>query len=449
MFSSFVLTVLSSGLFFVFNFAIAKILGAKVYGEIAFYVSFIQILLLFVGLNYPALYMGNRITRNDKDTLSLFFSYETLLFALSIFPAYFILHYFIQNNEIVFLVLFISYTMTLVGTIGLEYNARKNVSTSILVSILVPRVLLMLFYFVAIFIGVATPLTYLYIYLFSSMIVVIFFLYKFHPKIYFKKEFISRAWKFYLLGAIGESFTYIAQIAEKEYGGYEELASMAIGMLAVTGLSIIGSILIKYALPKIHEAWSEKDIKKIGILYKTHTFLSSMINLIILIFVLFYIKTFSQLLGPGYQSLPFIFYILSVGYFFDLMTGISGTVLRATEHEHLEIYNEILRLISGVISIILLKNYEHGIVYALTISIIVYNSFKYFQIYRLFGILPINGRHLKVLILTVLSYTLLLSFSLWFNADSLKLFYGIVISAFFAIAVYRILKKEIQLEIYV
>ena len=383
-------TVLSSGLFFLFNFFLAKYLGATVYGEIVYLLSFISLISLFVTMNYVALYMGNRIVQKDKDTFSLFFSVHTLLFIIVSVPAFFILKYFIVSLEQIILILILSYLVVLIQTIGLEYNTTKEVTKSILVSVLIPRLLLIIFFISMLLFGMYSSVDYLYAYLLSSALVIIVMYLKLKPKWYIKKDFFSRAWKFYLLGILGTSFIYIAQILQKKYAGYESLASLSITLLIFAGLSLFGTVLVKFILPKIHELYREKDIARIGVLYQNNTFLELLIVSPMLVILFFQIDKISFLLGAAYKDIGFYFYILSIGYGLGLFTGISGNLLRATEHEKLEIYNEIIRMIIGLGLILSLNKYDFGIVIAMSASMFVYNMLKCAELFFLYGFTSIS-----------------------------------------------------------
>jgi O-antigen/teichoic acid export membrane protein len=442
---SFGYTIAASGLFFVFNLFLAKYLGAKDYGKITYYLSFVQIVSLLISFNYAALYMGNKITRGDKDTFSLFVSIETVLFIIISIPAFFIINRYIIDSEITLLILFCAYFLTMVSIVGLEYNANKKVSQSILYSLLIPRVMLIVLFILLIIVGMATPKNYLYIYLLSTALVFGYFIFYFHPKLYIKKDIFYRAWKFYLLGVIGSSLSYIAQIYQKEYGSYLELASLAIAMLFISGLSLVGSVLNKFALPKIHESWKAKNIKQLDDIYKTHTFLSSMINIPIFIFLVIFIGPISQYMGEGYAPLKVIFYILSVGYMVDLFTGITGTILRATEHEHLEIYNELFRFVVGIGLIFILSHQQFGIVYAISISMVVYNIAKFIQVYRLFKLVPFDINTLKDLVLYLSIFGILL-FCIKLLTNSIVL--GIAILMMFYLILLKTLKNKINWSIY-
>jgi O-antigen/teichoic acid export membrane protein len=442
---SFGYTIAASGLFFVFNLFLAKYIGAEDYGKITYYLSFVQIVSLLISFNYAALYMGNKITRGDNNTFSLFVSMETLVFFIIFFPGYFIIDSYVADNEITLLILLCAYFLTMVSVVGLEYNANKKVSQSILYSLLIPRVLLVFLFVLLIIIGVATPKGYLYIYLLSVSLVFGYFIFYLQLKFYIKKEIFSRAWKFYLLGVIGSSLSYIAQIYQKEYGSYEELASLAIALLFISGLSLTGGVLNKFALPKIHEAWKDKDIKYLNSIYKTHTYLSSMINIPIFLFLLIFIEYISKYMGDGYTSLQMIFYILSVGYIVDLLTGITGTILRATEHEYIEIYNEIFRFVVGI-GLIFILSYKHfGVVYAISISMVAYNIAKFVQVYRLFKIKPFDMDSFRDLILYVGIFGILLwCVKIWIHS----LMLGIVVLMIFYIVLLKALKYKIDWSIY-
>jgi len=446
--SSFGLTLIASGLGFGFNFFIAKVLGAEIYGQISYYLSFVQILVLLISFNYAALYMGNKITQGDTNTFSLFVSVESLAFVIVALPAWYVIDRFTDSYEITALILFSAYFSTLAILVGLDYNADKQVAKSILYSTVIPRAILVAVFSMVIFAGFADARSYLYVYLMSFVTVAGYFLVRYRPVWYIKKAFFTRAWKFYLLGIIGTSVTYIAQIAQKEYGSYEELASLSIALLLIAGLSLVGGILIKFALPKIHEAWKERDIAQLEKIYTTHTFLSSMVNLPILIFLLFYIEYISGFIGEGYRSLPIVFTILSVGYFFDLMTGITGTILRATEHEHLEIYNEIFRFVVGIGLIILLRHQSYGIAYAVSASMVIYNLFKFFQVYRLFKIKPMQLDHFAVLVVSMFAVALVCYTATSMAQGWLGFLIGIMVLAVYYLLSFSVMKKRVDLGVY-
>jgi len=407
--SSFSFTLLSSGLFFIFNFSIAKVLGADIYGEIVYYLSFIQILVLLIGMNYTSLYMGNRITNGDKNTFSLFFSLHSMLFLLISIPAFLILYNFFQTMEERILILVISYLTVFITMVGLEYNSNKNVSNSILFSMLIPRILLISFFSILIFLNQATSINYLYVYVVAYLLLFIYFIYIFKPSWYIKKEIFARAWKFYLLGIIGTSFGYIAQILQKKYTGYEELATLAIVLLIFSGLNLVGTVLVKFILPKIHEYYRQKEFDKIGEIYAQNTFIVLMIITPILLVLIFNIEKISYILGDGYRLLPNYFYILLIGYIVDLFTGITGHILRSTENEKYELFNETARMFFGLLLIYIFRDNAFGVVIAIAFSMVIYNLLKYVEIFYLFSFFSIKREDLKV----VFNFVVLLSLALF------------------------------------
>ncbi len=390
-FSSFVLTALSSGIFFIFNFVIAKIVGASIYGEIAYYLSFINLLALLISINYASLYMGSKITNNEQNTFSLFITIEVILFLLISLPAFFILKsFYIDSSYTIALILIISFLIVIVKSIALEYNSKKEVSLSIFYGALLPRLLLVTLFSLAIFFNLKEAIYYLYVFLFSYSLVSIYNIFKFKPKFFIKKDIFTRAWKFYLIGIIGSSFTYIAQILQKQYGGYEQLASLSIVLLFFAGFSLIGGVLVKFLLPKIHEFYREKDFKSIGKLYNLYVKIELLIVLPILIFLLFNRDYIAQFLGDGYRMFPIFFLILIVGFLVDLITGITGNILRATENEKYEIFNESVRLVVGLSLIYFFKDNIYGIAIAISASMVIYNLLKYIEVFYLFKFTPLN-----------------------------------------------------------
>ena len=436
--SSFSYTFLASLIGFGFNFIIAKALGAKVYGEIVYYVSFASLIGLLVSINYSSLYMGSKITRKNKNTYSLFFTIETIAFSIISLPAYFIIFYYIQDRFKTVIILLVCYFMTITSTSAMEYNSNKDVSRSILLGSLFPRIILVIVFSIALIIGFRSSLYYLYGMFFSYGIITIYSITKFRPKFYLDTSIFRRAWKFYFLGIIGTGFTYVFQIIQKEYGSYEELATLSIALLFFTGLGLMDRVLVKFALPKVHEYFEAGNIDKIGELYSNNTFLSIMLNLPILVWVTFNIDLIAMILGKSYKLLPDFFSILLVGYFANMITGITGYLLRATEHEKFEMYNEVTRTVVGLVAFFLLKDCQYGVPIALSLSMLVYNVLKYVEIYYLYRFVPIRLDRKSIY------YILIVALSFFVSNRIDNLYTKIITDIFLFSILYLILFKYIK-----
>ena len=403
------LTFLSSGLFFSFNFILAKVLGADKYGEIQYYLSFIQLISLSFSLNYASLYMGSKILKKDSKTLSLFLTTQSFLLLIVIIPLVFILTSYINSKITISFLIATSYLFVMMTTFSLEYNSDKKVVSSILTGSLISRLLLISFFSLFISLGYSYSQYYIYAYFISIVIVVCFSFYKLKPKLHFKLLPFSRAWKFYVLGVTGTSFTYIAQILQKEFYGFSQLAVLSLSILLLTGLGIWGSLLIKIILPHAHDLWERKDIAGISNIYGNNTYLELITILPVVILLLFNIKNISDILGSNYNNLEFTFYILSIGYLFSLITGITGTLLRVTENEHFELLNELVRLFSGLTFIYLLRQNTYGVAIAISASMTIYNLLKFIEIFHIFKLTPLTIKY-SIDILKLLAITFVLLF---------------------------------------
>ena len=440
--SSFGLTLLSSGLLFGFNFFIAKILGAETYGQISYYLSFVQIVALLISFNHPALYMGNKITQEDSNTFSLFVSVESLVFAIVALPVWYIIYHYTNSNEITLLILLIAYSMTITILIGLDFNADKKISESIVYSTLIPRLVLVVVFSGLIFTGLASVVNYLYVYMLGFALVAGYFFLKYRPSWYIKKAFFNRAWKFYLLGIIGSSFKPIANILQKEFYGYKELATLSIATLMLAGIYMFGGVLVKFVLPKIHEAWKKKDLVLIEKLYSNNTKLEVIIVGPLVAYILAYVSYLSGFLGNGYGLLPTYLSILMIGFIPDFFTGITGNLLRSTENEKYEIYNEIILFCSGIGLIYLLKNYENGIVFAISISMLLYNIAKFLEVKYILKIKPFNLRDLLLLSLYLVGLFLVFNFLKITIGENIGIFISLFILAINGYFVLKYIKKH-------
>jgi len=440
--SSFALTFFSAGLSFGFNLFLAKYLGAKEYGEIVYYLSFIGIVALVIGLDYTSLYMGNKINHKDKNTFSLFLTLHTLFLLLASIPLFFVIDHYLHSHTATILIILLAYSNIFLTTIGYEFNSEGDISASILYSTLIPRVLLIILFGCVILLGGKDSLKYLYSLLIANGVVFFLFLYRLRPKVYFKRDIFKRAWKFYLLGIIGTSFTYLSQILQKEYGSYEQLATLSIVILFFTGFGLVSSILVKFVLPKIHEYYRDNRLEEIEQLYINNTLLEIMLVFPMMILMAIDIRLLSDFLGKGYQLLPIFFYILLTGYALDLITGITGYMLRAMEHEHYEIFNEIARLTVGLSTIYAFKHLEYGIPLAITASMTVYNILKYIEIYYLFKFVPLKGKQVVYLLgYTGIVSLLMYSISLLNRLEAILIMQTFVLGVVFFL-LYMFVKKN-------
>jgi len=438
--NSFLLTILSSGLFFIFNLFLAKILGANIYGEIVYYLSFINIVTLLIGINYTGLYMGSRINKLNYKTLNLFISIESILFLIMIIPTYIIILNYINQKHIIWLILIIAYLVTIMGSIELELIASKKITASIIIGALLSRTLLILIFIGLFIFGYKDASTYLYSFSLSILSVVLYMLWSLKPSFYIQKEIFKRAWKFYLLGVIGTSFTYIAQILQKEYGSYIQLASLSLVLLFFTGLGLIGTVQVKFVLPKIHEYYRENNLIELGELYASNTLLEIILIVPMILFLFFNINSIAFMLGNGYAYLPSFFFILSVGFSIDLVTGITGNILRATHNEKYEILNELVRLIFGLGLIYLLRDHIYGIPIAISVSMVIYNLLKYIEVYILFGFIPVIPKQLFYILL----FISMISMGLYIALSLPNIWANVLLQLFIILSAYRLIYRYIR-----
>ncbi len=451
--SSFTLVALSSAINLIFNLLLAKLLGGHNYGTIIYFMSLINIIVLLIDFNNPALYMRFKIVYSDKKTFDLVFTYKTVVFLFLLIPIVFLLcKFFLNDCKISFLVSLIAYMDTILKTAALEFNSSGRINTAILVSLFLPRSLIFIFFMVLLFFGYSSPLYYLYVLLLVNFILCLILLIKFKPFLYLRLDFLKRAWKFYLLGILGLGFNEMAKILQKELGDFTKLASLAIALLIINGLSMIGSVMGKYAFPKLHEAWKNRNIRRIEQIYRFHILLSTFSNMPILLFLSFNIGFISEVLGTEYIDLPYMFYILLIGYIFDLLTGITGSILKATGNEHFEIFNETLRFAIGVAIMIVFRNSHFSIVLALAISNSIFNLLKYLEVFLLFRLKPLSWIEFKMFFSYLGSLILILStlYSFVYRCNKiLFLFISFSVILLYHISFYyKYIKKKLDFSIY-
>ncbi len=190
-------------------------------------------------------------------------------------------------------------------------------------------------------------------------------------------------------------------IASQSPGGLVDTAVFVIATYLVTLMDVPQRSLISAATAQISVAWKEKDMEKIGRLYRK-TALNLLIAAIgILGLLLLNAKSLVEFLGPTYAPVPYLLLVLGFARLIDLGTGLNSQILVLSKYWKVDLLTNLL-----FVGVSILLNYlltvrigVMGPAWGGLIAIILFNALRFTFLWKLFKLQPFTGHNLKALLL--------------------------------------------------
>ncbi|MEJ0107149.1 MAG: polysaccharide biosynthesis C-terminal domain-containing protein [Bacteroidota bacterium] len=160
------------------------------------------------------------------------------------------------------------------------------------------------------------------------------------------------------------------------------------------------------AFSVLSQAWKDKNLVKVLSVYK-----KTALNLLIAGFammglLILNIDNIIVFLGPRYESMIQVVLILGFSKLIDLGTGLNSHLLLTSKHWRIEFFTNIfLVIMAGVFNYLLVRRYGIiGSAWATFIAFSVYNSVRFFLIWKLFKMQPFDMNNVKIIIIALLSF---------------------------------------------
>jgi O-antigen/teichoic acid export membrane protein len=190
-------------------------------------------------------------------------------------------------------------------------------------------------------------------------------------------------------------------IASQSPGGLVDTAVFVIATYMVTLMDVPQRSLISAATAQISVAWKEKDMEKIGRLYRK-TALNLLIAAIgILGLLLLNARSLVEFLGPTYQPVPYLLLVLGFARLIDLGTGLNSQILVLSKYWKVDLLTNLL-----FVGVSILLNYlltvrigVMGPAWGGLIAIIIFNALRFTFLWKLFKLQPFTIHNLKALLL--------------------------------------------------
>jgi O-antigen/teichoic acid export membrane protein len=258
---------------------------------------------------------------------------------------------------------------------------------------------------------------YAYIYGLLALLLFLFFLYKGEMPLRFRVSSVTRrlGWRIFIFGFsffLSAMLNILAKtndtiiIASQSKGGLVDTAIFVIATYLVTLMDVPHRSLISAATAQISYAWKEKDMEKIGRLYR-----KTALNLLIAaigIFGLLLINAHSivEFLGPTYAPIPMLLLVLGLARLIDLGTGLNSQILVLSKHWWIDLLSNLFFVAASIILnyYLTIRMGVMGPAWGGLVAIILFNALRFSFLWKLYKLQPFNVQNLKAIALGLFSF---------------------------------------------
>ncbi|WP_212005354.1 lipopolysaccharide biosynthesis protein [Chitinophaga sp. HK235] len=155
--------------------------------------------------------------------------------------------------------------------------------------------------------------------------------------------------------------------------------------------------------PILASAWKNKDMAKIQELYTKSSITLTIAG--VAVFGAIYLSRHNLVLylGPGWELISEIVFLLGLAKMIDLVTGINNQIIQTSNYWRFDFVSNItLVIISIILNIFMIKKFKTvGAAYADFITVALFNLIRYMFIWIKFGMQPLSLKTLYALLLGV------------------------------------------------
>lgn len=448
----------------VLNFILARFLGALEYGNIQYLIGLANTIssFLILGLNS----FITREAKNPKFNGRLMSKCFSLYLALMVFAIPLLV--FVLNKMGVgdsksiktWSVIIVSFLIGADLLISSYFKGKSKYYLSIIFETLIPKLFLLIVSLSLILFGYKNVVEdyYLvfYIVVFGLIFVPIFIkLFKGFDLKFEKKDLVSI---FFFFGvtitySLGSNLTKVFQVAL--YHNATALGVISVSISVVSLARVFTSVIDSIIQPKFAECKRNNDYKTIIDLYRLGIRINSYFAIPLYLFFAVCSRQFLLMFGESYLEYPTILTIIAATYGIACLFGSNGTMLSMIEKEKLEFINGFVYFGTYLLSVFVFSfSPVYGLSIAMFVSIIIVNLVKYFEIWFIFKISPLDLKTIfSILIIFAVDFVPIYfvnkisNFSIWLPVGIISGVLLILINSF-AISFYRVsdIKKLISMR---
>jgi O-antigen/teichoic acid export membrane protein len=410
---------------FIFGIAVGKLLGAEIYGEFIFIVSFLSFFVTISGAglaNGVIAFFHKQETKDSKESLSTHVIKMVLIFSLIII---FFLYLFsntiseklLNNPKLLTTFLMLIPTIAL---LSLEHvtlsvlRANERVKEMVFVrNIFIPASkLLLLLVFVLIFKmkNIYSLIIPYYIYSIVALIYIAYTLKKFDFIGKIKKEDINKEILFFSMPLLfGGMISILTTNVDQYMIGYM-LSSKDVGIYKVAvqfaTLSSFAYISLNTAFaPSISKLYHQGKMGELIDIYRKSTKWLTIINLFIFGIYFVAAKDLMRIVGEEFVDGATAVIIISLGEIINSGVGSVDSINIQTGHPRYSLYTKLIVLVSNVIlNRLLIPSYGiNGAAFATMMSIMMSNSINFLFMYRNLRIHPYDKSYYVVFLAMIVA----------------------------------------------
>lgn len=398
------------------QFIAAKILGAFEFGKYNYFMGFANTLVLV--LSFGTAFYFPKIFPNliDKRGVLSGVFYTSIIALLMILPFtplainfsswWDYLMLFLMSFSLISIGLYRSY---LIG-IGRADNSTKK--TIFFVKLIIAVIFL-------IFLKILETSHYILIYatIIANFIIIIPFLWSNLKIVKPNINFLKKSYVFFLIQLFYIFFNEYSKVLQGFFFDYKVVGYLSVAFLIGQSLTIFGQNFANVGMPIFSKAFIEKDYNTLRTKFQE----ISSINAFFLIPVFFVLFFNSELilsyLGSGYSQGNVMLKLILCGAFVNSITGPNGTVLLMGNKSHFELINGFIKFLV-VIGFVFLFGEKHfwGVALAISISDIIVNLMKTYEVYYFYSIVPFNFKEsLHIIFISIFGFILFYFTSVFFE----------------------------------
>ena len=229
----------------------------------------------------------------------------------------------------------------------------------------------------------------------------------FHPKISLvTKRLKKRIIVFGLFLFSGQALNILARtidsiiISSQSPGGLQDTGIFTIATYFIALMEVPMRGMTGIAFSMLAQAWKDKNLAKVLSIYKKTALNLLIAGLGIMGVLLLCMPGVIAFLGSKFEPMLEVILILGLSKLIDLGTGLNSHLLLTSKHWRIEFFTNIfLVIMAGVFNYLLVRKYGIvGSAVATLISFFVYNTIRFFLIWKLFKMQPFGRNNMIILV---------------------------------------------------
>lgn len=414
----FLLTILSSGLGFVFQIILGRYLGVESYGGYTVFITYINFMCIFtiIGIDNSLIRTIARIDEKYKKSLlikslKMGCTYFFIFSLITYFLGTYIIDNNISNSKLFYVLLYFTVFIKTISQIFDGYYQGEK-KTVLVKTILVFLSIFKLVFFILIFIILRSVYAAIISYVISEVLCMIIKIvyykvlenkskYRYYiryPKNEFS-DFLKYSFSLSLITGTSILMQNIDKIMINFISGVYEVGLYRSAENYSTLIAIFASTFVVF-WPVMSSLYSQKKIYLLNNIFSYITKFLCLLSIPTIVLVIVYSKELLLIFGNQYISSSSILIVLLLGIIIDTLSGPVGALLNMTEYAKYNLINMILlATLNIILNIILIPKFGAiGAAFATSVSCIIINFINIIQNKILLGIFPYDKKNIILIL---------------------------------------------------